>query len=736
MAPATAFETLSGEARRGCPRWYALTISIAATFLIVYHLYIGVFGPPTNMVQLPVHLFVTLAILFMVSPLGRAWHEPLNLWSIIDGLAVAGCAWCLFYYLSSIDTWHLRWVALRPLDYFTALIVLLLVLESVRRTVGWALIVLSLILAVYALTANRFPGILFGPPVRFESLLQTLVIGDAGVFGVPLLVMVQYIVLFLLFGRFLLVAGAGSFFIRLAMSAFGHRPGGPAKAAVIASGLFGTLNGASVSNVLTTGSFTIPMMKRSGYRPAFAAGVEATASVGGAIVPPVMGAVAFMMAEFLGVPFVQIAIAAAIPAFLYYFAIYWTVHFEARRTGLKGLPRGTLPPAWIVIRREGYLMLPLVLIILMLALGYSIVMVAVFSILGTIVISFGRAATQMSPSRAIEAFDSTARTTTALSAICACAGIIIGTIFATGLTYKLSQAAIGMGHDQLWLLLIIAAGVALVLGTGLTASAVYITLVATIIPVLLAAGVTPMGAHMFAFYYGVASNITPPTAVAAVAVAGIAAANPFSTMMHAFKLGIAAYLVPFLFIYAPAILMDGSWAEILAVSGTACIGLLALSAAITGYWLQPLKVWQRLVLVGATAMFIVPDLWLAAVGIALLGVALLPAFVAIRKEAQAQTAPSAAENTAPTPEPEQTLDLRSLADDEPQQPAKDAWDILAWAAVGLACVVLGYAGRQSLHGTDPISWLGLLLAISTGFVLAVSTRLRFIRPAVRSEGLQ
>ena len=370
--------------------------------------------------------------------------------------------------------------------------------------------------------------------------------------------MAQYIVLFLLFGRLLQTTGAGAFFTRIGFAFFGHRVGGPAKAAVVSSGLFGTVSGSGVSNVLTTGAFTIPMMMRLGYRPSFAGGVEAAAAVGGAIMPPVMGAVAFMMAEFMGVPYVDVAIAAIIPALLYYFAIYWTVDFEARKLGLQRMDRASLPNPWRVLLRQGYLGAPLLLIVVLLALGYSIVLVALITSAGVVLLSYTSAGTRLTPSRIGDALEATGRATCSLSATCACAGLIIGAIFSTGLSVQITQAVMSLAQSNLWMILLLSALIAMILGTGLTASAVYITMVATVVPLLKAAGVPTMAAHMFAFYYGVVADITPPTALAAVAASGLANANPMSTMLQASRIGITAYLVPIAFVYQPELLMRGS----------------------------------------------------------------------------------------------------------------------------------------------------------------------------------
>jgi TRAP transporter 4TM/12TM fusion protein len=676
--------------------WHASRL--LGAFLILYHLAIGIYGPPTNAVFLPVHFGAALALLFLHQPL-RPWgrFHPL---ALVDLLCIAVALWSAAYFLAQLEDWQLRFADMRPIDMWTAAAVTLLVLEAVRRTVGWALVAMAVAFCLHALYADRAPEPLFGPPVSFSTLMQTLLIGDAGIFGVPVLVMAQYVVLFLLFGRLLQNTGAGAFFTRIAFALFGHRIGGPAKAAVVSSGLFGTMSGSGVSNVLTTGSFTIPMMVRLGYRPPFAAGVEAAAAVGGAIMPPVMGAVAFMMAEFMGVPYVDIALAAAIPALLYYLAIYFTVHFEAKRYGLVGIARGELPSAWALLLRDGYLLIPLGLIVALLLLGWSIVLVAVVACAGTVLVSFLRLASRLSPLRMLSAAEATARVTGPLTATCACAGIIIGAIFATGLSFQVSQAIISLAGEQLWLLLVISALIAIVLGTGLTASAVYITMVATIIPILKLAGVNEMGAHMFAFYYGVVSDITPPTALACVAAAGIARANPMKAMLEGSRLGIAAFIVPMVFVAQPALLMRGSWTEILVASATAAAALLALSAALAGYLLGPLGPVRRLALSVAFVLMLMSDTSLDLLGALLLAACMAPELIKGRPPARAALATSTG-----------LRELIESAEDTGGAPPDFARP-LGWAVVAVVALGIGWMGSVSLHATAPLLWLAGLMALS------------------------
>jgi TRAP transporter 4TM/12TM fusion protein len=462
--------------------------------------------------------------------------------------------------------------------------------------------------------------------------------------------------------------------------------------------------------------------------------------------PPVMGAVAFMMAEFMGVDYAQIVIAAAFPAILYYLAIYWTVHFEARKKGLARLSKDILPNPWRLIARHGYLMIPLALIVVLLLLGYSIVLVALVTSLGTFLLSFTTRQTQLSPSRLGDAVESTARVACSLSATCACAGIIIGAIFATGLSYQVSQAVLGVAGDRLWLILVIAALVSLVLGTGLTASAVYITMVATVIPILKTSGVPDMASHMFAFYYGVVSDITPPTALAAVAAAGLARANPMATMLEASRLGIAAFIVPIAFVFQPGLLMIGSPMSIVVAVATAALGLVALSAALAGHLQTPLGLLPRLALFVAAACLISPGAGVDLAGAALFAAVFvwerlapmrvlpvasaaaseerIPAIAqgffgrwlerrVAREEAEAAEEMAAEGASSGSAAPFSSLeawlrDDRITGDAAPADSSR--WS--AWAVLALATFALGYMGAHSWHATRPLLWLGALAAVT------------------------
>jgi TRAP transporter 4TM/12TM fusion protein len=704
------------HSRRALLVWGAVFFSIA-------HLYTAIYGSPETKLFLMVHLSVAMVLTFMFKPLGSG-----NNAAVIDLTLSAVAFGILGYMLFNFVDWDSRVIALGFWDYVTGIALVILIAESVRRTVGWALLLVAGFFMVHALYADYFPGVFHGAPSSFESLLTALYIGNAGIFGVPLGVMANYVVLFIIFGESLAACGAGTFMTRFAFAVFGHRAGGPAKAAVVASGLMGSISGSAIANVLTTGAFTIPMMKKLGYRNDFAGGVEAAASTGGMIMPPVMGVTAFMMADFMGIPYIQVVFAAAIPAFLYYWGIYWSVHFEAMKRHLKTVPRAELPDTRQLLKRQGYLGIPLVTLTIMLFLGWSILIVALVGIVTVLVLSFVRKATRLTPMRLETIFIKTAKNTVSLSTACACAGIIIAAIFSTGLSFELGQRAIAAGGGHLWLILILAAILGIVLGMGITSSTVYITMVATVIPILKLAGVPDMAAHMFSMYYGVISNITPPVALSAFAAASLAVANPMTTGVQASRIGIAGFLVPFLFVYAPELLLIGSWKMTVWVTFTSAVGLACCAAGFTGYLFKPLLGWQRLLLMAAFVFLIIPETITDFIGFGLLAAAAVPNWRGIAKREGGEELEKKRFRTGWI----SRMTEGRIRREEGGVAVKTAENILmreevlpggedevtrsslygGWALLAVAALVVGLLGEKSVHAVSPLLWLAALGAVS------------------------
>jgi len=596
-----------------------LVFSILAIALALFHLYSAGFGTPESHSFRSTHLSVMLVLAILIKPLFRASireplagsdgrASPLRLLGFLVDLVLIGLVVAVeLYILWDVEELQAREGQLDRSDIWIGAMLILLVLEATRRTVGWTMVFITGFFIVHTLYSDHFPGFLYGPPVRFERLIDVQFVRTDGIFGIPILVVATYILLFVLFGAILIRSGAGRFFIDLAVSLTGHRIGGPAKAAVVASALLGTVSGSATANVVTTGSFTIPMMKRLGYRARFAAAVEACASSGGQITPPIMGAAAFIIAEFLGVPYLTVVTAAIMPALLYFLTIYFMVHLEADKSGIERLPRESLPRFGAVMRRGWHLLLSLVVLVAFLIAGFTPMLAAFWAILVLAGLSFVSASTRMSAVDILAALEVGVRSTIPVTTACACAGIIIGSVFASGLGLKFTNEVIDLAGGNLLALLVLTGLAAIFLGMGITTTAVYITVAALIVPSLIKIGVNPIAAHMFAFYFGVVSTITPPVALASFAAAAIAGSPPMSTAVESARIGIAKYLVPFVFVYNPALLFEGPvW--LCAYSGVvAVIGLWGLSVALEGWFHGALSPAMRLAVgIGSIALMVPP----------------------------------------------------------------------------------------------------------------------------------
>jgi len=592
--------------------------------MAVFHLYVGYFGAPDALVLRATHLGFALVLAFLIMPAckGGELEKPGPLSPLFALLAFAASA----YPIVSLDYIYDRFIYvddLRTADWVFGVIILLLLLEATRRALGPALPLTAVIFLLYALFVARSD-----PPV----LMEQLYISTEGIYGIPTSVSATYVMLFILFGALVERTGTGRLFMDFALAITGHSTGGPAKVACVTSGLFGTVSGSAVANVMTTGTFTIPLMRRLGYRPAFAGAVEAVASTGGQLMPPIMGAAAFIMAEFLGVPYLQVTIWALLPAFLYYTALFAAIHFEARRTGLRGLPREELPRLSEVLRERGHLSLPLFVIIGMLLAGWS----APFAALTGIASVFPAALLRRSTRQHVnlgnlgEALISGARNALSVALACGCAGIVIGVITLTGLGITFTSLVVSIAQNTLLLALLLTMVAGIVLGMGMPTSPAYIMQVALLVPALVKLGVATEGAHLFAFYFAILSSITPPVALAVYAANGISGANLWDTGFTAVKLGLTGYVVPFMFVYGPALLMEGTAGEILLATATSFVGVICLAATLTGYVTRPLLLWQRGALGLAALVLIKPGLLSDLAGAGIILLALAPGLLARR----------------------------------------------------------------------------------------------------------
>jgi TRAP transporter 4TM/12TM fusion protein len=460
---------------------------------------------------------------------------------------------------------------------------------------------------------------------------------DGALFGLALEIFTVVVATYVIFGQFIQVSGAGDFFLKLGISLVGKYRGGPAKVAVVASSVFGTISGSSVANVVVDGPITINMMKGLGYRPAFAGGVEAAASNGGQIMPPVMGAAAFLMAEILGMPYWSVALAALLPAVLYYVALYCMLDFEAAKSGLRGLDPGEIPPFWTTLKSGWFFIIPiLVLMVLIGHFGINVAKSGLYSLLVLIAVSYLRKQTRIGPRKIKMALEQGALAFADLGAAAGVIGIIMSAVSLTGLGMSLSSGLIEASGGHLWLLLMLTALASILMGMGSSTLLVYIVLAMFVAPALVKMGVEPMAAHLFIFYFGCMSLVTPPVALAAYAAAVIAKADFWQTGWESSKLGIVGYIVPFIFVYQPALLLHGSTGEVVLAASTALLGTVALAGAVSGYFFGTLRWWQRIVLGIASLTLIYPGWKTDLAGIVLIAGALAPNLLVERSAATAR----------------------------------------------------------------------------------------------------
>jgi len=559
------------------------------------------------------HLAFALVLAFLVMPGLGGRAERVGAWDLLLMLAALAAALYPSANLAYIQGRMYYVDDPRVADYLFGGALIVLVLEATRRATGWALPITAAAFMVYGLTiGNQSVGI----------MLDQLYLTTEGIFGIPLYVSATYVMLFILFGAFVERSGAGQLFMDFALAIAGHTSGGPAKVAVITSSLFGTVSGSAVANVMTTGTFTIPLMMRTGYRPAFAGAVEAVASTGGQLMPPIMGAAAFVMAEFLGVSYLTVAGFALLPAVLYYLAVFMAVHFEAKRIGLVGLPKPDLPRMKEVLLERGHLFLPLVVIVAVLLAGRSAALAALCGIASVIPTTWLRASTRSTfkLSAIVDALESGARNTLVVALACATAGIVIGTITLTGLGLAFTGVVLALSQNSLLLALVLTMLAGILHGMGLPTTPAYIVQVALLVPALVKLGVQVEAAHLFVLYFAVLSAITPPVAMAVYAANGISNAGLMETSWAAVKLGLTGYIIPFMFVFAPSLLLIGDAATVTLAVITASIGVICLAGGLhRHFFFGPARSWECVMLIAAALVLIKPGWASDLVGLVLIG---------------------------------------------------------------------------------------------------------------------
>lgn len=595
--------------------------AIAITFSL-FQLYTAMFGVLDAMIQRSIHLAFGFSLIFLLYPAKSDWPRdrihPVDLIFSVLGAAVP--LYITVFYKQLV----LRAGTVTTTDFIIGAIGVLLVLEAARRVVGIPIVIIASLFIIYALIGPYIPGQLAHRGADLPTLVQHLFYTTEGIFGIPIGVSSTFIFLFILFGAYLEKTGLGQLFIDLANAVAGWAAGGPAKVAVLSSALMGTVSGSSVANVVGTGSFTIPMMKRLGYKPEFAGAVEATASTGGQLMPPIMGAAAFLMAEFTKIPYARIIGAAAIPALLYYFGVWTGVHLEAKRLGLRGLSREELPKFKEIVLERGHLIIPLVAIVYLLVTGFTPMKAALYAIFLSIISAMLRKNTRISFKDIVSGLEQGARSALGVIAATACAGIIIGVVTLTGLGLKLGTSLVSLANGKLFLTLFFTMITSLILGMGVPTTANYVITSTIAAPALLMLNVPVLAAHMFAFYFGIIADVTPPVALAAFAGAGIAKANPLRTGINASKLAIAAFLVPYIFVYNPALLLiNVKPLEIVWIIITSVIGIIGVASSVSGFLLTNQNFLERIIFFVGGILLVTPGLKTDIIGAVLLAIGYL-----------------------------------------------------------------------------------------------------------------
>lgn len=602
---------------------------ILAICFVVFHLYTAAFGTMPGIAQKSIHLGFLLVIFYINAMVDseKRWEQIFL--GIMALFALGGCA-----YITILDeNLQLRAGIVYASDILFAILLIIAIFEACRRKMGNPLVIITLVFVAYAFLGKYIPGFLNQPGMTLKKFTSLVYLTTDGIFGSPLYASASYVVLFVLLGAIMSVSGIGDYMTNLATSLFGHMRGGPAKVAVVASGFFGSISGSPTANVIGTGTFTIPMMKKNGFEPEFAAAVEATASTGGAIMPPIMGSTAFIMAEMLGIPYTAVAKAALIPAILYFLAVLFGVDIYAAKHGLKGIPRSQLPKVRSMLKQI-YMLAPLIFLIFCMAVfNMTIVRSGLLTIIVTLVLVEINPKTRMTKEQWLQIPVQTVKSAVSVGIACAMAGIISGVIMGSGLGYRISSILTSVAGTSMLLLLVLTMVVSLIMGMGVPTTAAYLVLASLVAPTMIQLGIPPLAAHMFIFYFGCISSITPPVALAAYAGAGLAGCDPNKTGYKAFRLAFCSFLMPYLFVYNPVLLMEGGVLDILWSLVTALIGAYLLASGFEGFFFRwSLKWFERPLMILGAVMLIVPGMVTDLVGIAIIVVEFVTEFMFKRSE--------------------------------------------------------------------------------------------------------
>ncbi|SFE53253.1 TRAP transporter permease [Alteribacillus iranensis] len=597
----------------------ALAVSVFAVIWSLFQLYSAASGTFDAISLRAWHIIFLLTMAFLLYPAWKKKERSTRKYpAVLDVLLILLTVVSFGYLLINYSNIALRGGYLLPQDYIFGAIGILVIFEAARRVVG-NLAVLALVFLLYNFFGNMAPGDFGHSGFSINRVIDHMFWGSQGIFGIAIGVSATFVFLFILFGAFLRISGFSKFINDLALTIAGRSPGGPAKVAVLASSLMGMINGSALANVATTGTITIPMMKDNGYRARFAAAVEAVASTGGQFAPPIMGAAGFVMAEYLGVPYTTVLVAAFIPAFLYYLTLILVVHFEAKRLGLKGISKENIPAVKEVLKKQGHLSLPLIILIALLFMGYTPLYAAVFSIIAAVVASWFRKETRMGVKEIWQALEEGAKSAVGVGVACAVIGIIIGTVSLTGLGLAFGYSIMEYTNESLLLAGILVMLMSIVLGMGVPGVAAYVIVATVAAPVLVNLGVEPIAAHMFVLIYACLSNVTPPVALASYVAAGIADEDQNRVSLTAVKLALTGFILPFFFIFEPALLLDETQLGVSIMPAvTATIGAASLASGLQGWLLTRTSIVERVLLIGAGFCMIAPGFWLDGLGLAII----------------------------------------------------------------------------------------------------------------------
>ncbi len=599
-------------------KWLVVVIGVGIS---LFHLYTGAYGVVEAYMQRTIHLMSLMTLAFLLFPTKRSWSAKRN--AAVDLPLVALCLFIEAYLLFSHDRivgreWY--YGPITAMDIVLGIVMILLTLEAARRVVGPALPIIAVVFMLYCQFGRYlpYPFTIKSPP--FLIFIDHMFLTPQAIFGVPTGVSATFVFLFILFGAFLEKTGGGKFIIDFSMALVGRATGGAAKVAVVASTLFGTVSGHSVANVYGTGTFTIPLMKRMGYKPEFAGAVEAAASAGGQLMPPIMGAAAFIMAEILGLPYLEVCKAALLPAVLYYVAVFVSTHVEALKMGLTGLTAEEVPRFKQTLKEGAHFFVPIALLIYLLVLGYTPFRAAFFAIVALVAVAMFRKESRLGPAGFIDTLVQGARNSIVIAVSCGCAGIVVGVLDVTGLGIKFVTIVTELSFGIFSFSLVLVMLACLILGMGVPTAPAYIIAAMISAPTLVNFGVQPIVAHMFVFYSCLLSAITPPVALAAYAAASLSGGGVMATGVQASKLGFVKFLVPYMFVYNAAFLMIGSPLFVVWSFATGVIGTVAFVFALEGYFLNRLNLLERVVFAAAGLAALVPELKTDFIGLAVFAV--------------------------------------------------------------------------------------------------------------------